>query len=280
MLRKMNLFSTLFALTLMLAAVATAQAFAVFTVGGVKMICRTCMCGEMASAGVPLEHCVDFMVTANPKPYTKLIRYSESDVRLLAADGTQSPLSSDAAQSQFDQISRQRNFQQQVGRLRPTKGAISASRLERLAKELGVEIVSSEDLDDKAAEEPRGAATATVLVTIRDGRILSIRSAKGAERIKLAADVFRARATSRDGKVILQFERPLARETRAGLKIDAALDLDRETGTALDTCGCLPGNLLVEDGARTPVVTIQAHGRPRHAHKWSTKYRTFDCPRW
>jgi hypothetical protein len=274
----MNLLSALFALTIMLAAVGSTKAFAVFTVGGVKMICQTCMCGEMASAGVPLEHCVDFMVTPNtPRPYTKLIRYAENDVRLLAPDGTQSPLASDAAQKRFDEIAGQRNFKQ-LARLRSTAGLISQQRIERLAKDLQVEIVNSDDLDGAAFETT--SQPVSVVVTIRDGKLVALRAITANARFSLGGANYRGTATNRGDKLVLQLDRPLSRESRSQLKIETQLDLDRETGTALDTCGCLPGDFSVENAARLPVVTIAASGRPRHAHRWSTKYRTTDCARW
>jgi hypothetical protein len=278
MLRKMNLFSALFAMTVILAAVGTTQAFAVFTVGGVKMICQTCMCGEMASAGVPLDHCVDFMVVSNgPKPYSKIIRYSENDVRLLSADGTQSPLSSDASQKQFDEIARHRNFKQLLGRLRPTAGVISAPRVERLAKDLGVEVVSSDDLDGTDVAGQGGVTT--VLATIRDGRLLGLRTIKPTERISLSGDVYKAQARGRGGKLVLQFDRPLGRESKGELKIDVPLNLDRQTGTSLETCGCLPGVFTIDNVARTSVVTIDTTPM-RRGHRWSTRYIVDACPHW
>lgn len=267
-------------MTVILLSVGNAMALSVFTVGGVKMICQTCTCGEMADAGVPLEHCVDtaLIKPGAPKVYDKLIRYSAEDVRLRSTEGKEFPLSSDAAQRQFDEISGQRNFRQLVGRLRPTAGVISQQRVERLAKDLGVEVVDNQDRDGADGGGQGGAQT--VLATIRDGRLLELRSFKASERIKLSGDVYKAQATSRGGKLVLQFDKPLSRESRTELKVDAPLNLDRETGTALDSCGCLPGTFSVENAnARNSVVTIDVSQR-RRGHRWSTRYIVDACPHW
>lgn len=138
---KMRLVSSVVAMTVILLVVGNGMALAVFTVGGVKMICRTCTCAAMADAGVPLGHCVDTMrKTGKPKPFDKLIRYSETDVRLQAPEGKEFPLSSDEAQKQFDQISTKPN-KESVSRLRPTAGVISQQRCASLAKDLGIEFV-------------------------------------------------------------------------------------------------------------------------------------------
>lgn len=277
MFKQTKLVSAVLAMAVILLSVGNAIAFAVFTSGGVKMICRTCSCAELSDAGVPLGNCVDALRTG-PKVYDKIIRYSANDVKLHSPDGRQFPLSSDAAQATFDEISTKPNFKQLVNRLKPAAGAISKERVERLAKELGVEVVGGEDMDGTVAGGQGGEAT--VLATIRDGRLLSLRSVKASDKSRVANDVYRAQARSLGGKLVLNFDRPLSSEPKMELKIDAPLNLDRATGTALDTCGCLKGTFLVANAnATNPVVTLDAPSlRPKH--RWGTKYRVNDCPKW
>lgn len=281
MLRKMNLVSALFAAAVVLLSVGDARALAVFTVGGVKMICQSCTCAEMGDAGVPLEHCVDTALVVQPgapKVYDKIIRYGAEDVTLHSPRGEEFPLASDAAQKQFDEIAARRDFKRLVGRLRPSAGPISQERVERLAKSLGVEVVDKQDRDGAAEGEQGGPKP--VLVTIRDGRLLGLRSFKASERIRLAGDVYKALATPRGGKLVLQFDRPLSRGPKPELRVDAPLNLDRETGSALVACGCQEGTFPVENAdTRSPVVTIDVTQR-RRGHRWSTRYIVDACPHW
>lgn len=120
-----------------------ANAFCVFTSGGVKLVCTTCSCSRLVADGVPVGNCVDVLRTARPTGYDKIIRYSASVVTLHSRSGKEERLASDATQSQFDAILSQRNATERLRQFKSQPGVISASRVNRLASELNLKVVSS-----------------------------------------------------------------------------------------------------------------------------------------
>lgn len=145
MLRKFNLVPALFAISTVLVIASSTMAACIFRLegGGPVLTCSTCHCDKMKEDGVHLSQCVDLMVTPNSprNGFDKIVRYSDTDVRLHSAGGTESPLASDAFQKQFDDMAKQPNLKENANRLRPTAGVISQERCAALARQLGVEIV-------------------------------------------------------------------------------------------------------------------------------------------
>lgn len=131
-------------LTIVLLFPGTAAAFCVFSSGGQKLICRTCSCAELADAGVN-GNCVDVMARANKPPeYDKIIRYSESVVTLHSSTGREGQLASDTSQNKFDKLYDRSNRKERLKAFEAKAGRISAARVEQLARDLNIEIVSGE----------------------------------------------------------------------------------------------------------------------------------------
>lgn len=118
--------------------------FAVFSVGGVKLICPTCDCASMQAAGVNYENCIDIPASANQgnaaSYFKKLVRYSPTSVMIQAADGTESPLASDDVQKKFDELIRQPGWEKRLSSLKITSGDISNARLNSIATQLKLPI--------------------------------------------------------------------------------------------------------------------------------------------
>lgn len=125
--------------------------FAVFSVGGVKLICPTCDCASMQAAGVNYENCVDVLASATggnaASAYSKLVRYSPTSVMLRDADGTESPLASDNVQKQFDELIRQPGWEKRLSSLKITAGEISDGRLNSIATQMKLPIESKVKLN-------------------------------------------------------------------------------------------------------------------------------------
>lgn len=156
--RKLNLVPVLLAIAAVFVFSGSAMAACLFRMpGGPILSCSTCSCGEMSDAGVGWSQCIDIFKVANPPKtrFDKLIRYSDTNVRLRFGDGTESPLASDASQKQFNEILSQPNAKERLRRFKPSAGFVSNDRLNELAKLLGVSVQENR----KASEATKGQAS-------------------------------------------------------------------------------------------------------------------------
>lgn len=143
MTRDINWRAALFAVAVLLFIPGSAMAFCVFLHNGDRLICRTCSCSALSDAGVG-GPCVDVLRTAHSTtkpPFDRIVRYSDSVVKLHSPNGRESPLASDAAQKQFDELFSQPNRRELFRRFKPAAGLISVERVKQLARDLGVPVV-------------------------------------------------------------------------------------------------------------------------------------------
>lgn len=130
--------------------------------GGPILVCTTCTCAELASAGVNYYGCVDALLASSsgasggaasssskiehsgdPHEYiTAITRYSDTKVTITFDNGDEIPLASDEAQAAFDS-GLEKGLDKR--RLLPTvnkiaEGAISEERLRAIAKATGQHI--------------------------------------------------------------------------------------------------------------------------------------------
>jgi hypothetical protein len=137
MLRKITV-----ACVMMILFTANAMALCLYKLNGLVASCSTCSCKELTDAGIGWSQCIDLAKQANDpkKGYDKLIRYSGTEVRVHSVDGSESPLSSDASQKQFDEIMDQRNSKERLRRFKLTAGSVSEERARELSKMLGIPV--------------------------------------------------------------------------------------------------------------------------------------------
>lgn len=114
----------------------------------------------------------------------------------------------------------------------------------------------------------------SVLVTIKDGNLLNIKAANGVEKVA-NRDVYSAKASFVNTQLVLQFNRPLSRETKVELRTKGDVISDKETAETLGFCACKEGNSIVMNAnTQNPTVTFPILGKVKH-HRWlfhKTKY--------
>ncbi len=122
-----------------------------------------------------------------------------------------------------------------------------------------------------------------VLVTIKDGRLLSIKSANGSEKAA-SGDVFKAKASFVNTKLILELDRPVSKEPTLEVTTVGRIIGDQGTSETLeDVCSDANARYVVSNAnTRNPKIIIDVQMRARD-HRWlfhRTQYRTGRCPRW